>query len=159
MRLRNVLLPIERNKMKREEYRRCSLGLVVALTALVLLVGCCLPPADASSSSLFFGVEFAYSVHVRSASSPNVLPSPPSSSCPLPVFSFVVVFVLYFFLYFCTMRSSHRLAQLSFDSFTSVSAKAQKMKTVTAESGSGGVLWNAQVYDCTTKRGSSLKQH
>ena len=31
------------------------------------------------------------------------------------------------------------------------------MKTVTAESGSGDVLWNAQVYDCTTKRGSSLK--
>ncbi|ELR24398.1 uncharacterized protein ACA1_086290 [Acanthamoeba castellanii str. Neff] len=86
--------------MKREEYRQCGLG-AVALTALVLLV---IFPADASSSSLFFGVEFAYSVH------------------------------------------------LSFDSFTAVSAKEQKMKTVTAESGSGDVLWNAQVYDCTTKR-------
>jgi basic membrane lipoprotein Med (substrate-binding protein (PBP1-ABC) superfamily) len=67
-------------------------------------------------------------------------------------FSFFISFIFVLF-------AAHRIAQLSFNSFTSVSAKAQKMKTVTAQSGSGDVLWNAQVYDCTTKRGSSLKQH
>jgi hypothetical protein len=64
---------------------------------------------------------------------------------------------LIYFIYFLFAHTA--LPQLSFDSFTSVSAKEQKMKTVTAESGSGDVLWNAQVYDCTTKRGSSQTVH